>query len=122
MGLNPGALYRFDGSGNEIKLLNSLQLPVFQLMFPILNQEVNHMPGGRSMLLYSHHPTDIPSLFLVLHLFLYLFHWRAVTRAAAEWRYFCSCCGKENVSRVPRIGEAATAPSSHPVVVPSVSK
>ena len=50
-----------------------------------------------------------------------LFHWRAIKRAAAEWRCFCSCCGRENALRVDQIPEAATAPSSHQVLVPSIT-
>ena len=45
-----------------------------------------------------------------------LFHWRAIKRAAAEWRYFRSCCERENSPQ-----EAATAPGSHHVMVPSVT-
>ena len=50
-----------------------------------------------------------------------LFRWRAIKRAAAEWRCFHSCCGRENAPGVDQIQEAATAPSSHHVMVPSVS-
>ena len=45
-----------------------------------------------------------------------LFRRRAIKRAAAEWRCFQSCCGKENAPQ-----EAATTPCSHHVMVPSVT-
>ena len=76
-------------------LVNAAALPVTQLVFPI----------GFLLYLYSFN----------------LFRWRAIKRAAAEWRCFRSCCGKQNNSRVLEVGEAATAPSSHYVAVPSVS-
>ena len=50
-----------------------------------------------------------------------LFRWRAIKRAAAEWRCLRSCCGRENVPRVGQIQEAATMPSSHRVTAPSVT-
>ena len=50
-----------------------------------------------------------------------LFRWRAIKRAAAEWRYFRSCCGREHEPRVGQIQEPATAPSSHRVTAPSVT-
>ena len=64
--------------------------PIIQLMFPL----------GFLFYLYSFH----------------LFCWRAIKRAAAEWRCFHSCCGKENAPQ-----EAATAPGSHCVTAPSVT-
>ena len=48
-----------------------------------------------------------------------LFRWTAIKRAAAEWRCFRSCCGRENIPRVDQIQEAATVPSSHCVSAPS---
>ena len=52
-----------------------------------------------------------------------LFHWRAIKRAAGEWRCFHSCCGRENVPQGDQlhVREAATAPSSHRVTAPSVT-
>ena len=50
-----------------------------------------------------------------------LFHWRAIRRAAAEWRCFQSCCRREDVPRIDQIQEAATMPSSHRVTAPSVT-
>ena len=70
-------------------------LPVLQLIFPI----------GFLFYLYSFN----------------LFHWRAIKRAAAEWRCFHSCCGRENAPRVDQIQEAATAPCSHHVTAPSAT-
>ena len=75
---------------------------VYAAMFPIIQLII---PIGFLFYLYSFN----------------LFRWRAIKRAAVEWRCFHSCCGKEDVSRVPGVGEAATAPSSHCVAVPSVS-
>ena len=65
-------------------------LPVSQLMYPI------------SFLFYLYS--------------FNLFRWRAIKRAAAEWRCFRSCCGRENA-----LQEAATAPHSHRVPAPSVT-
>ena len=66
-------------------------LPVSQLIFPL----------GFLFYLYSFN----------------LFRWRAIKRAAAEWRCFRSCCERENA-----LQEAATAPSrSHRVPAPSVT-
>ena len=64
-------------------------LPLFQLMFPF------------TFLFYLHSCN--------------LFRWRAIKRAAAEWRCFRSCCGIENTR------EAATAPASDRVTPPSVT-
>ena len=73
-----------------VKVVLAAVLPVFQLIFPL----------GFLFYLYSFN----------------LFRWRAIKRAAAEWRWFCSCCGGENAPR-----EAATAPHSHCVTAPSVT-
>ena len=62
--------------------------PVFQLMFPLT--------------------------FLFYLYSFNLFRWRAIRRAAAEWRCFRSCCGRENTPQ-----EAATAPGSDRVTSPS---
>ena len=94
--LSIGTIYSFDGSDNELKLANSIQLPVLQLIV-------------------------FPLRFLFYLYSFNLFHWRAIKRAAAEWRCFRSCCGRENAPRVGQIQEAATAPSSHRVTAPSVT-
>ena len=75
---------------SELLEVNVAILPVFQLIFP-----------------------------LIFLFYLYSFNlcrWRAIKRAAAEWRCFRSCCERENAPR-----EAATAPGSHHVMVPSVT-
>ena len=59
-----------------------------------------------------------PLGFLFYFYSLKMFHWEAVKKAAAEWRCFCSCCRRRNA---PRLGEDATAPSSHPVMEPSTT-
>ena len=64
-------------------------LPVYQLIFPLT--------------------------FLFYLYSFNLFRWRAIKRAAAEWRCFRSCYGRENMR------EAATAPGSHRVTAPSVT-
>ena len=64
----------------------------------------------------------LPLAFLFYLYSFNLFRWRAIKRAAAEWRCFRSCCGRENAPRVGQIQEAATAPSrSHRVTAPSVT-
>ena len=72
------------------QLVKAVVLPVFQLTFPV----------GFLFYLYSFN----------------LFRWRAIKRAAAEWRCFRSCCERENAQE-----EAATAPRSHRVPAPSVT-
>ena len=76
-------------------LVKAAVLPVTQIVFPL----------GFLFYLYSFN----------------LFHWRTIKRAAAEWRCFRSCCGRENAPRVGQIQEAATAPCSHHVTAPSVT-
>ena len=76
-------------------LVNAAVLPVIQMVFPL----------GFLFYLYSFN----------------LCRWRAIKRAAAEWRCFRSCCGRENELRVDQIREAATAPRSHCVTAPSVT-
>ena len=78
-----------------LEVVSAAMFPVAQLIFPL----------GFLFYLYSFN----------------LFRWRAIKRAAAEWRCFHSCCGRENAPGVDQIQEAATAPSSHHVMVPSVS-
>ena len=56
-----------------------------------------------------------PLAFLFILYSFNLFRWRAIKRAAAEWRCFHSSCGKENTQ------EAATAPASHCMTAPSVT-
>ena len=65
-------------------LVNAAVLPVTQIVFPL----------GFLFYLYTFN----------------LFHWRAIKRAASEWRCFRSCCERENVPRVDQTREAATAP------------
>ena len=84
--------------------------------------------GGKSYAWWMVYAAMFPIIQLIFPLaflfYLYsfnLFCWRAIKRAAAEWRCFRSCCGKQNNSRVLGVGEAATAPSSHYVAVPSVT-
>ena len=59
-----------------------------------------------------------PTAFLFYLYSFTLFRWRAIKRAAAEWKCFRSCC---NAPRVGQIQEAATAPGSHHVTAPSVT-
>ena len=61
-------------------------------------------------------PLIYPVCFLFYLYSCNLFRWRAIKRAAAEWRCFQSCCGRENA-----LQEAATAPHSHRVPAPSVT-
>ena len=75
---------------NFLEMVMAVILSVFQLIFPL----------GFLFYLYSYN----------------LFRWRAIKRAAAEWRCFRSCCGREHAPR-----EAATAPSSRRVPAPSVT-
>ena len=75
---------------NFLEMVMAVILSVFQLIFPL----------GFLFYLYSYN----------------LFRWRAIKRAAAEWRCFRSCCGREHAPR-----EAATAPSSRCVPAPSVT-
>ena len=72
-----------------VSMVNAAILPAFQLIFPL------------GFLFYLHS--------------FNLFRWRAIRRAATEWRCFRSCCERENTR------EAATAPSSHHVPAPSVT-
>ena len=70
-------------------------IPVFQLIFP-----------------------------LTFLFYLYSFNlcrWRTIKRAAAGWRHFQSCCGRENAPGADRMQEAATAPGSHHVTAPNVT-
>ena len=75
---------------NGLEVLYAVVLPVNQLTFPL------------ALLFYFYS--------------FNLFRWRAIKRAAAEWRCFRSCCGRENAPQ-----EAATAPGSHRVPAPSVT-
>ena len=78
------------------QLVNAVLLPVTQIVLPL----------GFLFYLYS----------------FKLFHWRAIKRAAAEWRCFRSCCGRENAPGADQIREPATVPSrSHRVTAPSVT-
>ena len=77
------------------QLVNGAVLPVTQIVFPL----------AFLFYLYSFN----------------LFRWRAIKRAAAEWRCFRSCCRRENAPQGDQlhVREAATAPSSHRVTAPS---
>ena len=78
-------------TGSPYSVVYTAGLPVLQLIFPI----------AFLFYLYS----------------LNMFHWKVVKKAAAEWRCLHSCSGRENLPDQ----EGATAPSSHPVIVPSIS-
>ena len=76
------------------QLVNAAVLPVTQIVFPL----------AFLFYLYSFN----------------LFRWRAIKRAAAEWRCFHSCCGREN--EPGQIQEPATVPSrSYRVTAASVT-
>ena len=76
-------------------VVNAAIPPVFQLMFPLT--------------------------FLFYLYSFNLFCWRAIKRAAAKWRCFRSCCGRENAPGADQMQEAAMAPGSHHVTAPSVT-
>ena len=78
-------------TGSPYSVVYTAGLPVLQLIFPI----------AFLFYLYS----------------LNMFHWKVVKKAAAEWRCLHSCSGRGNLPDQ----EGATAPSSHPVIVPSIS-
>ena len=87
------AVRKFNGISeymNTLKLVIAVEFSVNQLIFPL------------GFLFYLHS--------------FDLFRWRAIKRAAAEWRCFRSCCGRENAPQ-----EDATAPGSHRVTSPSVT-
>ena len=101
IGVYFGVMHNMDKTGILLELLKVLLvvsaaiLPVFQLIFPLT---------------------------FVFYLYSFkLFRWRAIKRAAAEWRCFQSCCGRENVLGADQIREVATAPGSHHVTAPNVT-
>ena len=96
-----GVMHNVEKPGILLELLkvflvvNAAIPPVFQLIFPLT---------------------------FVFYLYSFnLFRWRAIKRAAAKWRCFRSCCGRANAPGADQMQEAATAPGSHCVTVPSVT-
>ena len=87
--------YLYYGELYAVQLINAGGVPIFHLIFPLA--------------------------FLFYFYSFNLFRWRAIKRAAAEWRCFRSCCERENAPRVGQLQEAATAPRSYRVTAPSAT-
>ena len=95
----------------------------------LLNELVSalDLDGGYTYQLVSAAVLPVTQIVLPLGFLFYLysfnlFQWRAIKRAAAEWRCFRSCCGRENAPGADQIREPATVPSrSHRVTAPSVT-